>query len=355
MIALGPAGCGESAGTPAAQEEIQAQVVLPGFPYEENPAIKIDTQMLDDLAGRFLTGGGRVDQVPEFLFGYVPVWAFDRLAAMTYDTLEELEGLLYLSGFFGGVWLKGVLDPGPPGADADLPFLPSGLEYSGVEGAFSLSAESGPETNMFTFLAFFTGIMNELVRSGNPGSLNRFLIENMDFYIFLYGYNKGYLQSILDFPPEGTEPPPGYLTCTHFLDCTTPVQGISVLEDLIQRVEYLRDPPDSRWERMKNKVDSNGPAAEERGYDVWRDHLSVEDMLPEDYRVLLDLSGGFLLYCQVLVLSAMDAWVLEDATRATQSAAVSAGMTGWVGGYGIGLISDSSYDELPRIEILTGR
>ena len=102
---------------------------------------------------------------------------------------------------------------------------------------------------------------------------------------------------------------------------------------------------------MRDKVETNGPVAVDMGYDVWNDHLSVENMLPEDYRVLLDLSAGFLLYCQVLVLSSMDAWVLEHEEMARTAVAVSAGMTAWVGGYGIGLVSSYPGGHLPSIEV----
>jgi hypothetical protein len=73
-------------------------------------------------------------------------------------------------------------------------------------------------------------------------------------------------------------------------------------------------------------------------------------MLPDDYFTLLDLSAGFLLYCQVLVLSAMDAWVYEGEEAGRVSLAVGAGMSAWIGGYGLGLISDDAYDRLPEIE-----
>ena len=103
---------------------------------------------------------------------------------------------------------------------------------------------------------------------------------------------------------------------------------------------------------MKAKVDELGPPARESGYGVWSDRLSTEQMLPDDYYTLLDLSAGFLLYCQVLMLSAMDAWVNGGEQAGRVSLGVGAGMAAWVGGYGIGLISEDSGEDLPRIQLI---
>ena len=318
-----------------------AHVNLPEYPFQEDSGITIDTELLDDLALDFLRGGGGKEELAEFLFSHVPVWSFDGMTGKDFSRMETLEGLLYLSGFFGGVWLKGVLAPG-------IFLVKDSPEW---KKSSLTNLTKGIEDTLFSVLAALASNLNDQVLSGDAESLNRFLQNSMNFLIFLYGYNLGYLQSILDHPPEGVTPPVGYLVCDHFLDCVTPVQGLSILEDLLPLVEHLKDPPDSRWEQMKNKVETDGPAAVERGYDVWSDHLSVEDMLSEDYEVLLDLSAGFLLYCQVLVLASMDAWVMENEDAARTAVALSAGMTAWVGGYGIGLVSSFPADHLPSIEI----
>jgi hypothetical protein len=338
ILACG-AGCGNG-GEPVLTPEqtVEARVRLPEYPYVENDAIRIDTRMLDDLAGAFLTGGGRIDQVPAFLFSFVPVRAFDRIALGAFSRLEEQEGLLYLSGFFGGVWLKKALDPGAARA------LISGGPVQGLS----------PETDVFSLLASVTGALNETARAGEPDAIRKLLLNSLDAFLYLYGYNLGYLESILERPPEGVTPPAGYITCSHFMDCRTPVQGISVLEDLLLLVDRLEDPPDEPWRMMRDKVEELGPPAREAGYGVWSDHLSTQEMLPEDYFTLLDLSAGFLLYCQVLVLSAMDAWVHGGEEAGRVSLAVGAGMAAWVGGYGIGLISDDSNDSLPEMEVLSG-
>ncbi len=338
LLLTGTAGCGDDEATPPAVQDPKAQVLLPDYPYVENGSILIDTAMLDSLAGEFLASGGQVQQVPDFLFSFVPVRSFDRIARGAFDGLEEQEGLLYLSGYFGGVWLKNVLEP-DAGDSLRVRSLP-------------MDRTSSLATDVFSLLAAMTADLNETVRQGQPEEIQELLFSSLDLSLYIYGYNLGYLESILERAPEGVDPPPGYLTCSHFMDCRTPVQGISVMEDLLQLVADLTDPPDDRWGLLKAKVDELGPPAREAGYGVWSDRLSTEGMLPDDYFTLLDLSAGFLLYCQVLVLSAMDAWVNGGEEAGRVSLGVGAGMAAWIGGYGIGLIHEDSGKDLPRIQLI---
>jgi hypothetical protein len=333
LLAAIAASCGRG-DPPPADPVHRARVLLPDYPFVENESIRVDRAMLDILAGEFLAAGGRAHEVPAFLFSFVPVRSFDRIAGGAFDRLEYLEGLLYLSGYFGGVWLKQVLNPGASsriGARA-------GPEDSGLPGK-----------RVFSLLASVTGTLNDKVRRGDPEAIRDMLFDSLDPFLFLYGYNLGYLESILERPPAGVDAPAGYLACFHFMDCRTPVQGISALEDLLLLVAQLTEPPDDRWILMKTKVDALGPPAREAGYGVWSGPLNTEGMLPDDYFTLLDLSAGFLLYCQVLVLSAMDAWVNEGEAAGRVSLAVGAGMAAWVGGYGIGLAFGDPGGELPRI------
>lgn len=335
LLLSGFAGCGSDPAPTAAVPAPEARVVLPDYPYVENDAIQIDTAMLDDLAGSFLLEGGGIQDVPAFLFLFVPVRAFDRIARGGFDGIEAQEGLLYLSGYFGGVWLKQALQPDG---------LPS------PEDRFVSGSAPSLSRGIFSLLAGVTAELNDTLRRGGPEAIRNLLHDSLDAFLFLYGYNLGYLESILERPPEGVAPPPGYLTCSSFLDCRTPVQGISVLESLLLLTADLESPPDERWAQMKAKVEALGPPAREAGYGVWSGHLSTEQMLPADYFTLLDLSAGFLLYCQVLTLSAMDAWVNGGEAAGRVSLGVGAGMAAWVGGYGIGLVDPDSGTDLPRIE-----
>jgi len=433
VVCAGCAGHGPAEETP---EILRAHVVLPEYPYAENEAIRIDALLLDDLATAFLAGGGDPSEVARFFFSYVPLQAFDWLAAgpalegaresaaagiglrpggepaargtgeatdgvslrvwgrknekfsspeagkVREEVLskgwhrgsgapvepEVLEGLLYLSGFFGGVWLKGVLNSG--GAAWARVWSPAGRVERRNERALH-SCPQVPRRNrslidirspgrvrptdfagfLFSGLASFVDTLLKTARTAEPPALSRFLLDNLDAFILLYGYNRGYLESILEQPPRGVVPPAGYLACANFLGCRTPVPMIPALEEVLPLIERLEDPPDGRWESMRNKVRAVGPQAVEMGYRVWTDFLGVDEMRPEDYQVLLDLSAGFLIYCQLLVLTSMDAWVNEDEGTAREAVTLAAGMTAWVGGYGIGLISDYPVERLPVIEV----
>ncbi len=349
FLACMAVGCGNDEGASQPGQALEARVRLPDYPYVQNDAIRIEPRLLDGLARDFLAGGGQVDEVPSFLFSFVPIRVFDGITRGRLDRLEEDEGLLYLSGFFGGVWLRKALHFRPSATQSLLLSDPApGAAMAPLSPAPPTALSAG--TRAFSFLTAFAAELNEAAREGNSAAIQEVLLNSLDTLLFLYGYNLGYLESILERPPEGVESPPGYLSCTHFLDCRTPVQGISELERLLTLIDGLADPPDSRWALMKEKVDRLGPPSRQAGYGIWNGFLSTEHMLPDDYFTLLDLSAGFLVYCQVLVLSAMDAWVYEDEEAGRVSLAVGAGMSAWIGGYGIGLISGDSEGRLPQIE-----
>ena len=336
VLAVLVSSCGGSAAEGPARAPLDARVVVPDYPFEQNAAITVDTDRLDALARAFIAGGGGAEEIPRFLFSYVPQAAFDALGSKDLQDLEAQEGLLYLSGFFGGVWLKGVLHP-----EEALERMPA-----------PLARANGPELDLFRLLAVAVQGLNDSARSFDFAAGEAFLRSTIDAFVVLYGYNQGYLQSILERPPAGARPPADFLVCPHFMGCRTPVRGLKLLEDLLPLADRLARPPDERWEAMNEIVERVGPPSYDRGYGVWSGFLTTENMRPADYDVLLDLSAGFLAYCQALVLTAMDAWTAEDDEAGSTAVALGAGMTAWAGGYAVGLVSDVPGDLLPRIDLL---
>ena len=314
---------------------VDVHIVVPEYPFEDDATLRIDQELLDRLATDFIVQGGSKEEVPAFLFSYLPLECFGGIVRDGPARLQDVGGLLYLSGFFGGVWLEGSLSPVPSGRVSLRSSRPS----------FRFDAKS-----LFPLVAGLVRALNGIALSADASFLQRFLFGALDSFIALYGYNLGYLQSILERFPDGAEPPHDYLLCTHFLDCRTRTPEFSLRDDLLPSAGNLIEPRDGPWQEMKTKLDRYGPPAYETGYALWSRVLSTEGMTPGDYAQLLDLSAGFLAVCQALVLSSMNAWVGSAEEQARTSVALAAGLTAWAGGYVLGLASDYPGDHLPALE-----
>lgn len=335
LIVASLSACSEtdSGGVPA--RLVDVHVVVPEYPFEDTTALRMEQELLDSLATDFILQGGSRDEVSTFLFSYLPLECFGRIVRDGLARIEDWAGLLYLSGFFGGIWLEGSLSPAPS----------CRVSVPSSQPSFYFDAKS-----LFSLVAGLVSTLNDIALNADASFLQRFLFGVLDSLIALYGYNLGCLQSILERHPVRAEPPPDYLLCTHFLDCRTRVPHFSALEDLFPTTEHLVSPHDDQWQEMKTKVDRYGPPAYETGYTVWSGFLSTEGMTPQDYMQLLDLSAGFLSVCQAIVLSSMNAWVESAEDQARTSVALAAGMAAWAGGYVLGLSSDYPGDHLPALQ-----
>ena len=80
-------------------------VLLPEFPFWPNDVVTPDQPVLDDLAREYAEGQEDTPGIERFLFGAVPVTAFDRIFRGRLDrsTAGGILWTYYLSGYFGGV------------------------------------------------------------------------------------------------------------------------------------------------------------------------------------------------------------------------------------------------------------
>ena len=93
------------------------EITLPTYPYEENEAILINTAQLTAEAAAWCAKTPSPADPVDFYLGALPLRAIDRLAADPFPPADWpiLMGYLYLSGYFGGVWLREDMSGTGPG------------------------------------------------------------------------------------------------------------------------------------------------------------------------------------------------------------------------------------------------
>ncbi|MDP8221723.1 MAG: hypothetical protein P9L99_00065 [Candidatus Lernaella stagnicola] len=308
--------------------EPSAELTLPPFPYWPNDVILPDVDHMETLATDYCRHATS-PTANEFFFGQLPMQAFDLCFEPTPPPeLETLMGDLFVSGYFGGVWLNEAL-----GLGLTVPPVP---EYP--------FAHLRP---VFDALTSFVGPQLEMVEGGSDDEVLDTAQQHIRAILMIYAYNLGYVKQILRHPPPGAADYSEWLTCAEdqLLACEGTMMDLDFLHRYDAALDSLRDPPDSRWELM-----ASWSRSAERfvasGEFVWR-MIDISGLSPEDYELLVELSLNFLFASRSSVLGNMSTWADEDAAEGRYSLRIDAGMILWAGSYFMGLAGGT--DELPEL------
>lgn len=310
-----------SEGTP------MVSVSLPDYPFWANDVIREDPDLLDQLASEYAARVGGDLDVARFLYGEVPVVAFDRIFDGDAD-VEAAPGLLWLfhvSGYFGGAWLRDQIDRAQP--DSAL----AGIHVPPTEEDFMATVATAGE-GIDAAAADDSTVLDHV-----EGAL--FVPEGDDTggLIDTFGYNQGYMLEILESPPEGLATPDEYaVTCAGPLRCEYATPKLAALEALAPTAQALADRADGYADLVDPIMATQEPAVE-RGRAVWSSGLSVQGFPQAEYDQLLDVSSSFLETVQATALAAVEATVGDDTDLARRAAIADAAMTVWLTAYVTGL------------------
>ena len=204
----------------------EIRVQLPEVPYWPNDLIHEDSALLDQLARDFAqVRGGEQASAAQFLYGELPIIAFDQIFDNPLDKLltGSLLWMFHLSGYLGGVWLRAEIERA--GKTQRL----AGVALPPTQEAFDQSvarARQGLDAAAASGASVLAHNRSCLLPSGNPVGLTDGLVES-------FGYNQGYLLEILESPPEGLATPAGYgITAKGPLACSYQTQRLGVLARL---------------------------------------------------------------------------------------------------------------------------
>ena len=166
----------------------------------------------------------------------------------------------------------------------------------------------------------------------------------------LYGYNKGYLDVVLENPPAGVPSMQDTLSCNGFLACNSNAFPLELATRYDGALASLDSPSSPRWLEMAawTTVLQTATGA---GRFVWEAIAAGGGFSPASYTALVDLSSAYLMVSKAAVLSAMIAYADGDTAVGRGSLRLQAGLWIWSGAYFAGLASGAPAGTLPKIVV----
>ena len=314
------------------------RVDLGEYPLWGNDAVVADPPSLDVLAIEYIaTLDGAEPEMPRFLFGNVAVAAFDKVFVGDAPAPTSTLWQFWVSGYFGGLWLRAEIDRAQPGASTigGIESPPDETDFLAIAATANRALEA-IEAGGDALFDYCNAALLPIEGAG-AGFVNG-LVEN-------FGYNQGYLLQILEHPPEGfTTLNTSSITCERTLSCTYPSPKLAALPDLSARAS--KGPAAARIVTFAATED----AAVARGREVWSGGLSVQGFPRESYDQLLDVSSSYLETVHATALACVLAFEEHDAELAERAALANACMNIWLAGYQTGLLEGRDYVE-PRFVI----
>jgi hypothetical protein len=322
------------------------KVQLTEYPYFDGTAMTPDPALLDELATEYARrqkhAGSDEPVMTRFLFGDVPVVLFDRIFSSPDPTALPLSSYLWLyhlSGYYGGVWLRGELLRSGHNTMIGNVNLPPNAEQFGaqVEDASAiLERAAGSDV-----LAYNEESLFDRPNPDHPDQPIRGLVD-------LFGYNEGYLLQIAEKPPAGLTTPGDLVVCPADpadgpLFCryrTSRLAALATFEPAATKLREREGPYATLAERI---APVQGPGIA-RGRMVWDGQLDVQGFEQGAYEQLLDISSAFLETVQATALATVRAVAEQDASIGRRAAVANAMMGVWLRSYIVGLTDGREID-----------
>jgi len=309
--------------------------LVPGFLAAENPiefvppkvpgfmgdVLVFDSNRVQALREKYESSAGKVVSGEDFMFSYRPGEIFKSILHGDFkpEDLASDFGLLYWSGIEGGVWLNKIM---------------TGPEKSGIGPSGLIRAFKGP---VLIYMDLKTGQRLRLIQKHDLPAKRIAVEKSLGLLARSYGYNRGYLLEILKHPPAGAAIPDNYLVCKELLDCNYGVADLSIIAPLLPVREKLSRPPDQEWLTLSKTVSEQLPGSINQGKGVWKNILSNRGFSPASYQSLVDISAGFLLINEAILLQSAQAVAEGDETQLNRALAADTALKIWLAGYMMGL------------------
>ena len=311
-------------------------VRLPQLPLNSGASFTVSTDAIAAVASDYVASGGDANDSARFFFGDLAVSSLQALAGpdVTTDQVRTQLGNLAVSGYFGGVWLRDNLRDNPTAATApstDSPTVDLTVSSIGIH-LFDVVA------------AGLTGA----AATANPWVMTTVAHASVPVLLALYGYNRGYLDVILQNPPAGIPSMENSLSCRGFLDCSSSAFPLQIATTYDTALTNLADPPNLPWLEMTAwaKLLESATGA---GRFVWEAIARAGAFSPTSYVALVELSSDYLMVSKAAVLSSMIAAADGNAGVAAAALRLQAGLWMWSGAYFSGLASTAPAGTLPTI------
>ena len=310
-------------------------VRLPQLPTTAGASFTVSADAISAVASDYVAAGGDPTDSARFFFGDLAVSSLQTLASpdITPDQVRTQLGNLAVSGYFGGIWLRDNLrdapaTPAPSSAPVDLTISKLGI------GLFDAVA------------AGLTGA----AATGNPWITTTMAHVSVPVLLTLYGYNRGYLDVILQNPPAGVPSMQDTLSCRGFLDCSSSAFPLPIATAYDSALTNLEQPATLPWLEMAawSKLLEITTGA---GRFVWEAIARAGAFSPTSYAALVELSSDYLMVGKAAALSSMIGAADGNADLAASALRLQAGLWMWSGSYFAGLASNAPVGTLPAIVV----
>jgi len=317
-------------------------IALNDYPKFNHASLVADHELLDGLAATYVESiGGRAPEMERFLFGDVPVRVFDQIfAGRANDSIASLLWLMYLSGYFGGRWLRGEIahaQPNAPLISFSMPPTEQGFQ------AMMAIAQGGLDASLASdeaALAYARSSLFDTPSAIEGGEPLRGLTDN-------FGYNLGYMLEILAAPPSGLHAGAEYqVKSSGLFDCEFATRRLAVLAELAP-VQAAVSRGQGSYAALSGELMPLQEDSVPRGRSVWSTGLSVQGFSQKSYDQLLDVSSSFLETVQAAALTMAQASVEGNAAQARRGALANSTMVVWLASYRDGLLNGEGEISLP--------
>ena len=310
------------------------------MPVEQGTSFTVSPEAITTAAADYVAAGGDEGDNPRFFFGDLAIRSLDALAGPhpTADQVRTDLGNLAVSGYFGGLWLRDNLRDTP---------APSGTITAAPVGTGTVGATSFSAIGIRLFDALAAGLTG-LATSRQPWIVTTAGRASVPVLLTLYGYNRGYLQFLLENPPAGVPSMQDTLSCTGFLGCNSGAFLLEIATRYDTALAGLADPPSPAWREMGTWT-SLLESATGTGRFVWGLIAQAGAFSPASYGALVDLSSAYLMVSKAAVLSSMLAYADGSPDLGRSALRLQAGLWMWSGAYFAGLASDAPRGTIPTI------
>lgn len=306
-VAADPAEVSSGAGPGAGTLE------LPEVPVPPGEAIVVDFAGLEELACEHCAAAAQPDAV-RFVFADLARVSVDAVCSSPPDVVPSLLGNMHVSGYLGGVWFRDQVAGG-----------------LGGDGG-------GADASVLRVVARSAG---NLTRSmgASDGQVLRAVRGQLAWLLLLYGYNRAYLDVVLDNPPDGSTVPEDAVLFRGLLDTEVPSFPLEAADAHAGVPGKIASPPTADWAVLGwlTRLFLSSGASGGRG--VWDAILRAGDFTPQTYSAVVDLSAGFLLVAEAAVRAALDALGEDDPVAGRCALGFAATLLVWAGSYFAGLVS----------------
>jgi len=341
-----------------------ATTTIPTLPSFSSSSVVVDTTVIDSFATTYCEGNPASPslRVADFFYSYLPLSSFDQVfqsnGSLTAYTLAQLLGNLYVSGYFGGIWLTGILFPGSAQTDvsgASLSFVDEIARFA--KGPYSKGDAAAGDwlTWLQRLLGWILGdpgsqclvtyCGNEISFAQNPPSsamLMDRLSDHLTYMVSLCGYDLGFLLQMFAQMPWGLYK---FSTGQCLLDFSS--TSVDLATDLLGNwsgvIPNLLNPaPGTPWTALQSIMQEKGVTCVPWGEDVWELLLAQTNLTGSGFIELFNLGVKYQLLAQTITLAEMYALANLDDATGQLALILEACFVLWTGAFVIGRFSGNT-------------